>query len=145
MLEISVKKKKIEAWVTDILACHLLLVNPELSADDVENTVKVSAMITIGLPVFVALWTVVALFSNVFAIESFKVPFFVAVIVTVFGVSSITDKIYDRNTVHIQQRAEEIKRNSEQGVMWARRRLFKIYLGNAATIAAIVTLIKLVT
>jgi len=135
---------KFQIWVIDIFACHTLLVNRKLDAGDRENTVKISAMITIAFPLIVALVTIVALASTQLSTDQIRAYVVVAALAIVFGVSSVTDRIYDRNTADIRHRAAEIEQNLDQGVMWVRRRLFKIYLGNMAAMAAIIALIKVV-
>ncbi len=132
---------RIKAWVIGIFACHILIASSKLSADDADNTVKISAMITIGLPLIVLYIAVVALLSGILSTEKIKVLSVVAAVTTIFGVSGATDKIHDRNLVEIRNRAAEIRSNPEQGVAWARRRIFKIYGGNAVAMILIIVLI----
>lgn len=134
--------RTLEKRVIEIFARQMLLVNVKLSADDAENTVKLSTMITVAMPFMVALGLTVAVFSNMFTTESIKSYVVIAVIVIVFGVSGVTDRIYDRNTQDIRTHADEIKLNPEQGAAWVRRRLFKFYGICAITMIVPVVLIQ---
>jgi hypothetical protein len=135
--------KKLKSWLLGIFACHVLLVNPKLKKHDAGNTVKISAMITVSLPLLVTLVGFVAIFSQPSTLNTVKTVIVVSVLIIYFGVSSVTDRIYDQNVLEVRQRANEIKGNPKQGVFSARRRLVKIYLGHFVAMTAIVILVKL--
>jgi hypothetical protein len=137
------KVKGLKSWLLDIFACHVLLANPNLDADDASNTVKVSAMITVCLPFLVILGSFVALYSRPDTLDNVKAIIVVSVLVIYFGISAVTDRVYDRNTLEIQERADRIMSDADQGLSWARGRLIKIYLGNILVMAVIVTVVKL--
>ena len=111
--------KELKSWIIGIFACHTLLASRKLGEDDADNTVKIAAMITVCLPLLVVLVAYVVVASNAETLESTKAAIVVSVLVIYFGVSSVTDRIYDRNKNQIRQIASEIQTDSEQGVAWA--------------------------
>ncbi len=135
--------KKLKSWIIGIFACHTLLASRKLGEDDADNTVKIAAMITVCLPLLVVLVAYVVVASNAETLESVKAVIVVSVLVIYFGVSSVTDRIYDRNKNQIRQIASEIQTDSEQGVAWARSRIVKFYVANFAVMGMMVILGRL--
>ena len=133
------------SWLLDIFACHTLLANPSLESDDANNTVKISAMITVCLPLLVVLGSFVAIYTQPSNLSTVKGVILVAVLLIYFGVSSVTDRVYDRNVGEIRARAEAIQSNRDQGLSWARGRLIRIYVVNFVAMAIIVILVKVLT
>ena len=150
-MHISIKErispgvKNLRQWLLDILACHVLLTNPVLDSDDASTTVKVSALITVSLPLLVALGSFVVLYSQPSTLETVKSVIVVGVLVIYFGVSSVTDRVYERNLPEIRLRASQIQSNPNQGLHWARMRLIKIYAINLGLMTLIVIMVKLLT
>lgn len=135
--------KKLKSWIIDILVCHWLLANPKLDKDDADNTVKIAAMITVCIPLLAALVAYVVIASNPETLESVKAVIVVSVLLIYFGVSNVTDRIYDRNKNQIRQVASEIQTDSDRGVAWARSRIAKFYVLNIAVMAVMVILSRL--
>ncbi len=137
--------KNFKQWLLDVFAYHVLVANPALDSDDASTTVKVSAMITVSLPLLVALGSFVVLYSQPSTLETVKAVIVVGVLVIYFGVSSVTDRVYERNLPEIQLRAGQIRSNPNQGLYWARMRLIKIYAFNLGLMTLIVIMVKLLT
>lgn len=137
--------KRLRIWLLDIFACHELLVNPRLDKDDAVTTVKIAAVITVCLPLLVVLGVVVsfvAVYSKPSTSDTVEVVIFMSVLLMYFGVSSVTDRIYDRNKFRVRRLADGIRSNPEKGVRWARARLIRIYLANLGAFALIVVLAR---
>lgn len=134
---------KLKSWIIGIFACHTLLASRKLGEDDADNTVKIAAMITVCLPLLAALIAYVVVASNAETLQSVKTVIVVSVLVIFFGVSSVTDRIYDRNKNQIRQIASEIQADSEQGVAWARSRIAKFYVANFAVMGMMAILGRL--
>lgn len=138
--------KSFESWTIEIFACHLVVLRKEwLSATTIDSSVQVSGAITITFPVFVALVGVAGfLLPEIVSWQSMQMPLIVALLILVFGVSSLTDRIYDRNKERIQSVALEIRQNPNQGTWWAARRLLKVYLKSIGVVAVAIVLVKVV-
>lgn len=117
--------------------------NPNLKKHDAGNTVKISAMITVSLPLLMTLASFVAIYSQPSTLNTVKTVIVVSVLLIYFGVSSVTDRIYDQHVLEVRQRAHEIKGNPKQGASSARRRLAKIYFWHFVAMTVIVILVKL--
>lgn len=136
--------KNIEPWTLKVFSYHLAILRTKnLSKDNIELTVQIGGGITIVFPLFLACAVVVFLLSPVLGPDSVKMPGIVAILVIIFGVMRITDKIYDRNIDHVQSLAEEIRLSKKRGTWWAVKQLLKLYLGYLATAGIVFLLLRL--
>lgn len=130
--------KKLESWVFGVFVyCFAVLRTERLSRENVELSIKTSTMITIAFPFFLVFWVTIGLLPPRLEWESIKWPFFAATALVIFGVSSASDRIYDKNVKEIRQQARAIIDNSEQGSWWAARRLLTIYVLHTAVAAVV--------
>lgn len=136
-------RERIKGWLLDIFACHTLIVDPKLENEAARRTAKISAMITVSLPLLVLLGAYVAICSKPTTLDTTKTVIVISVLVIYFGVSSITDRMFDSNLPEIERRAEMIGGDPERGTSWVRRRLAGIYCANFAVLAVVITSIRL--
>ena len=120
---------KFESWVLHVFVLHYAVLRTQwLNPNNIDSSIQVTGSITITFPAITAIWISLFFSHPLLGPESSKVFAAIAILVVIFGVSRITDKIYDQNRLAIQQRGNDIKRNPDAGAWWAAWQLLKIYL-----------------
>lgn len=119
---------KFESWLVNMFAYHLTLLRTDrMSDENVEITVKLLGMITATFPLVLFYWVTFTLLMARFTWESMRPLFVLLAVVTVFGGSTLTDKIFLRNVDKIERLAKKMKQNSA-GVWFAAKCLLKFHL-----------------
>lgn len=135
---------KLESLISKIHVYHLVALKiDKMSKDNVDWTVKLAATMTASSPLVFTFFVAIVVLVPIVGVEQIKVPFAAAVLVTVFGVSSITDRVYDRNFARIEQQAAEARADLERGPLWARMRLLEIYAGQIVISVIVAFLLRL--
>lgn len=120
--------KKFESWLVNIFAYHLTLLRTDrISKENVEISVRTLGMVTATFPLFLVYWVGFLLLTTWFAWESLRLSFILVAAVTVFGGSSVVDKMYFRNTDQIERLAKEMKQDGKKGIWFAGKRLLKFH------------------
>ena len=88
------------------------------------KNIVVRTLVTVVVLIVILL----AVFAPQLTQEDIRVYVLVATIASVFGLSFITDRIYDRNVSSIEALAGGILNDPEKGRNWARRQLAVIFL-----------------
>ena len=96
-----------------------------ISRDDIEHAVKIGVLKMLVLP-FAGLAAVPLFFEGFIGADGAKALAFVTILLSVFGVSAYTDRVFDQNLADIEARTNEILDDSEKGRAWARRKIAAI-------------------
>ena len=129
-----------EAIVVEVFSYHLSALEEDLlEEDDVEVSVKLSALVTVTVPIFFILISLFVLLGDGVSERTWNWLFGITVVLVVFGVSAITDAIFDKKETIIRQRAVDIRDDAGRGPSWARRRILIYYFGFFAVAGVLVT------
>lgn len=133
-----------ELWAIDVFANHrAVLRKKKLGESTIDSSVQVSGMFTISFPLLVVVVAVAGfILPPLVQWSEVQTPLVVTLLVLVFGLSGLTDRIYDRNKDTIRNIAEEIENSPGKGTVWAVRRLLKVYLISLAVVGIATILVK---
>jgi hypothetical protein len=105
--------------------------------DDIEHSVKIGTTMMVALPSASLAAALLSVVAPLMGHEEFKGVMVIAALISVFGFSFFTDRVYDRSASEIKALAVGIHDDPEKGRNWARQKVAGIYLAQFACIALI--------
>ena len=111
-----------------------------IDSDDIDHSVKIGATMFVTLPPVALVLVLLTVVAPQLGQDQVKVYIVITALVSVFGLSFLTDRAYDRNASHIKALADGILDDPEKGRNWARRKLAAVFLVQFGIVAALALL-----
>lgn len=113
---------RFEQWTLHVFTCHAVVLRRKwLGKNEIDLTLKFVGMLTVSFPLFVLLFGSVSLLPTDSSSDVVHILLFAVPAIVIFGMSKITDPIYDANKTIILERANEIQVDPDSGTWWAVR------------------------
>lgn len=136
---------ELDTLVRRVQSYHEAALNVDrLSEDNRDLSIRLASTVTVALPFFLILLGSIAILLPMLGEDTAFIVFAIGVLVAVFGISSVTDRIFERNREAIRQAAAEIRDDPDRGKSWARGRLAVIYGAEIAVFAVLASLVAAV-
>ena len=111
-----------------------------VAKNNLDTSIKLGTTMLVALPPVALVVVLLAIVGPQLRPNEIRVYIVVATIVSIFGLSFITDRVYDRNASQVKALAVEILGDPQKGRSWARRRIAAVSLAQLAFVAVLAVL-----